>query len=90
MAGSLRALTPPTCRTPGHYSTNWPEQEGAWSIGLRPLHARFNFWFLPSIAILGESMRTVKWSEHERENMPPIPTDNLDLLERVAVAQARQ
>jgi hypothetical protein len=35
-------------------------------------------------------MSTFKRPGRERENMPPLPTDNLDLLERVAVAQARQ
>ena len=65
-------------------------REVEWSIGLTPWHTRFNFWFLPSTAILAGSMRTVNRAGHERENMPPIPTDNLDLLERAAVAQARQ
>jgi len=35
-------------------------------------------------------MKTVERPGHERENMLPTPTDNLDLLERAAVVQARQ
>jgi tetratricopeptide (TPR) repeat protein len=89
MAGSLRDSIRQTSRRPRRCWRNWRDLGGGWTRGWMPVRTRLRL-LLPAQSCYACRHETVKQLGHEESKMPPLPTNNLDLLDRVAVAQARQ